>query len=1026
MSPFKILVAFIFTSAIGIILLPKFSIDLNPSNDTPRLVITYQLAGATPELIEQEATSPLESALSQISGIKNIYSVSSSNTGIIEITFDKDVELDLKKFEVSSIIRQVYPKLNSALTYPFVEQRGREDISKQPILLYKINSPYASFEIKEIAEKTFVSALSLIPGIKEVNVYGAEGLQISVDYDEDKLSIHNISPSQIHSILHEEFSSVFPGALFLASRQKLSIVVDNSLRSAEQIGMVKLPTLTGVVQLKDIATISIEESKQRSYQRVNGLNSISLSVYADEDMNRLALANVIKESINQLRKKLPSGYVVELDYDDTEFLNTEIEKNYTRAVSSVLILLVFILITYRNWRHLLILFTGILVTLSITALIGYFFQISIHLYTIAGITISFGLIIDNAIVVLDQLERRSGTSIYRAILGATMTTIMALLLVLFLPEQERQNLTEFCIIVSISLFSSILVSLFYVPALYSLTHSETSNTRLLFRPGSKRSVKFFNYYFDLIISISKYRKLVISILILGFGTPIFLLPSKWDGKDWYNKTVGSELYQDQIRPITDKIFGGALRLFVRDVYERSGYRDPQRTALYVQASLPQGNTLSDMDRVIRFVETYLKSVEGIEKFITNVYSGQRASIVILFEKKFEDGSLPYQLKSRLIAQSLDWGGVDWNVYGVGRAFSNSSGESLPNFKVNMKGYNYDELEVQAEELSNKLLKHKRIQKVNTNERLSWEDRSIEYFVLNINKEKLSDLGLTPAKVARNLQEKTALEYASGSLIMNGKSLPVYIAPAHGNDYSTFDVLNDYQRSDQIQYQLSNASELIKEKTANAIHKEDRQYIRQVGFDYYGSYQFGDKYLNEVLTELRTTMPPGYMAEKVNWSFSWEKTKRQYGLLLLLIVGIYCISAVLFESLKQPFYIIISIPISFIGLFLTFSLFDLYFDQGGYAAFVLLGGLVVNSSIFILNDFNQKKKRNRRAFIKSTFVKLRPISLTVLSTCLGLVPFLISGQQEVFWFSLAAGTIGGLVVSVVSIALVQPILMVDKS
>ncbi|GCC50879.1 AcrB/AcrD/AcrF family protein [Chryseotalea sanaruensis] len=1006
--------------------MPKFSVDLNPDNNLPKLVVTYQLTGATPELIEQEATSPLESVLSQIGGIQNIYSISSLYSGTIEITFDRDVDLDFKKFEVSSSIRQLYPKLHKALTYPQIEQRGKTDVSKQPILLYKINAPYASFEIKETVGKIFVNSLSLIQGIREVSVYGAEGLQISVDYDVDKLSIHNIAPSQIHAILQDEFSSFFPGALFLASGQKLAIKVDNNLKSIEEIEHIKLPTTSGLIQLNDLATISIQESKQRNYQRVNGLNSISLSVFADEGVNRLDLANTIKESVDQLKAKLPLDYAIELDYDDTEFLTKEIEKNYTRALLSVLILLVFILIAYRNWRHLLILFTGILVTLSITSLIGYFLKISIHLYTIAGITISFGLIIDNAIVVLDQLERRAGKSIYSAVLGATMTTIMALLLVLFLPEQERQNLTEFCIIVAISLFCSILVSLFYIPALYKLTRSGASYNNKLFSSASRMRIKFFNNYSTLITILSSYRRVVIGLLVLCFGIPIFLLPAKWDDHEWYNSTVGSELYQDQIRPVTDKILGGALRLFIRDVYERSGYRDPQRTALYIEASLPQGNTLNDMDRVIRFMETYLQSVQGIKKFITNVNSGQRGSIVIFFEKKVENGSLPYQLKSRLIAQSLDWGGVDWNIYGVGRAFSNSSGESLPNFKVSMKGYNYEELEAQSQILSDKLLKHKRIQKVNTNERLSWNDRSIEHFVLSIDKDKLSGLALTPARIALNLQEKTALEYASGSLNLNGKSIPLYVAPANGETYSTFDVLNDYQRSDQVQYQLTNTAELIKEKTANAIHKENKQYIRQVGFDYYGSYQFGDKYLTEVLTELSTIMPPGYLAEKLNWSFSWEKTKRQYSLLLLLIIGIYCISAILFESLKQPFYVIISIPISFIGLFLSFSLFDLYFDQGGYAAFVLLGGLVVNSSIFILNDFNQKRKKNRREFIKSTFIKLRPITLTILSTCMGLVPFLIGGQHEIFWFSLAAGTIGGLIVSVISIALVQPILMVDKS
>jgi multidrug efflux pump subunit AcrB len=177
----------------------------------------------------------------------------------------------------------------------------------------------------------------------------------------------------------------------------------------------------------------------------------------------------------------------------------------------------------------------------------------------------------------------------------------------------------------------------------------------------------------------------------------------------------------------------------------------------------------------------------------------------------------------------------------------------------------------------------------------------------------------------------------------------------------------------------------------------------------------------VLERQRPSLPIGYTAEKISWSFSWQKTKRQYGLLALLIVGIYIIGTILFESFKQPFYIILAIPISFIGLFLSFAVFDFYFDQGGYAAFILLGGLVVNSVVFILNDFNQVKNKSNRAFVKVVAAKIKPITLTVLSTCLGLVPFLIGGNKEIFWFALAVGTIGGLVISIAFIIFILPTL-----
>jgi multidrug efflux pump subunit AcrB len=213
---------------------------------------------------------------------------------------------------------------------------------------------------------------------------------------------------------------------------------------------------------------------------------------------------------------------------------------------------------------------------------------------------------------------------------------------------------------------------------------------------------------------------------------------------------------------------------------------------------------------------------------------------------------------------------------------------------------------------------------------------------------------------------------------------------------------------------------------NAIHKENRQYIRVVGFDYYGSGKFGSKYLKEVLAEMENELPLGYEAKKTGWQWDWQKTKRNYALLIILAIGIYFICSVLFESLKQPLYIIGMVPLSFIGLFLTFAVFDFYFDQGGYAAFILLGGLTVNAAIFIVYDLNNLKTGNyNRNVVKAVLGKAKPILLTIASTCFGLIPFLLEGQNEVFWFSLAAGTIGGLLISLLAVFFVLPVWLMRK-
>lgn len=1024
MTPFKTVILFIFLSIIGILLIPRFSIDLNPSNSLPKLTISYSLPNASPEIVEQEATAPLENTFSQITNIKKIYSVSNQNNGIIEITFDRYVDLDFKKFEASSLIRQLYPRLHKQLSYPIIEQRGREDDSVEPLLLYQINSSLAPFQIQKVIEETFVPKLSQLAGVRDVTLSGAEGLQITIDYDYQKLKLYKLSPELIAKAIHEEFSSFYPGSFTTAAEQKLLIKGEHTFHDIAELQNLILPTTNQALRLKDIANVFVEESKPRQYFRINGLNSVTLAIYADEWINRLEVAANVRRSVFELSNNLPIGYALQLDYDDTEFLAKEIRKNYLRSGLTVFILVLFIIISYRNWKHLLVLFTGIIVNLSLTALGAYFLGVSIHLYTIAGITISFGMMVDNSIVMVDHLYHKNDSKIFRAILGATLTTVMALLLVLFLPEEERLNLTEFSIIVAIALSCSILVATFYIPAVYKLTFEWTSSKRkTLIIFSLRQKARLFSKYVQIISFVSLYKKTFITLLILAFGLPIFMLPSKWEEHAWYNKTVGSEFYQEKIRPYTDKILGGSLRLFIRNVLERSEYRNLQRTQLYVYASLPYGNTLDEMNRVMQNMESYLKDVEGIDKYVTKIRTGQDASITIFFDEVTERGSLPYLLKNKLIARSLDWSGVKWNIFGVGQGFSTNKLESLPNYKVEMRSYNYDGLTSQADILANKLLRNQRIQKVNTNERLSWNEKVSQHYVLDFNWQRAASLGVFPAQVADALHQKGDQDLSQLSLTDEAIHLPVFIKPNDGESFSAFEVMEGALLSENKNLKLINYATLRLDQTSSSIHKENRQYIRSIGFDYFGSYQFASSYLDEVLKQMEMELPVGYSIKKAAWGLDLEQVKKHYSLILVLIVGIFIICAILFENLKQPLYIIVTIPIAFIGIFLSFGIFNFYFDQGGYAAFVMLGGLAVNSAIFIINDFNNtpKFKNYNRYLLKAIAGKFRPIILTTLSTCLGLIPFLIGGENEIFWFALAVGTIGGLIFSLFSVIIVLPVL-----
>ena len=349
----------------------------------------------------------------------------------------------------------------------------------------------------------------------------------------------------------------------------------------------------------------------------------------------------------------------------------------------------------------------------------------------------------------------------------------------------------------------------------------------------------------------------------------------------------------------------------------------------------------------------------------------------------------------------------------------------------MYGYNYDELYRQATKFKEKLLKHPRIKEVNiAGWRYWWEKEKSYHYVLDIDKEKLAATKTNLRELYSKFREFDAVQGMPMTITANNRTENINIRPQGFAGMDIWGLFNTPLDTTGIKFK--DFSTVEKEVESQSIYKEDQNYLRIVNYNYLGSYKFGNKYLDKVLGEMKAEMPLGYKAKKLTWSFSGADEKKQYGLLLLIVAIIFVISAILFESLKQPLSIIAVIPFSFTGIFLVFYWFDFNFDPGGYASFVLLTGLTVNSAIYIINEFNNLKRKHAghkisivRIYLKAFNNKIVPIVLTVLSTILGLVPFVVYGQNEVFWFALAVGSIGGLLFSLVVVVFYLPLFVVGR-
>ena len=1069
-SSFTLIVAFLSVALMGIALIPLLPLKLSPSYTLPRLNINYSMPGNSARVIEIEVTSRLEAMLARIKGIKEIASTSGNGWGNITLELDKHTNVDAARFEASTIVRQTWPNLPEGLSYPVLEMSRPDDKESRAFLSYTLNAPSTPIFIQRYAENQIKPRLASIPGVYRVDITGATPMEWRLEYDSKQLSTLGISVNDIRSAINQYYSKEFLGIANMQEGAKEWIrlaLIPDVRRDAFEPSRITVANKDGkLVRLDQLLNVSRQEEAPRSYYRINGLNSIYLSIRADETANQLQLAKQIKEEMDAIRTSLPSQYEIHTSYDATEFIRVELDKIYIRSGLTILILLIFLLLITRNVKYMFLIVTSLIVNLFIAVIFYYLLGLEMQLYSLAGITISLSLVIDNTIVMADHIKNRHNKDAFLPILTATVTSIGALSIIFFLDEKIRLNLQDFAAVVIINLAVSLLVALFFVPAMIEKLRMFTPKSTPQPPKGGASSVSpslapplggwgvrwgkvlaFFNrYYLKQIRVFIRFRVLACIVIVLAFGLPVFMLPDKIEMKsseayshrdsvfiEKYNKVVSNNAYKEKVKPVMDKALGGSLRLFVQKVYEGSYFTRREETVLNVTAAMPNGTTLSQMNNLIGRMEAYLSNYKEIKQFQTNIINARQARIDIFFTRESERSGFPYTLKSHIISKALELGGGSWGVYGLqDQGFSNDVRENAGNFRIQMYGYNYDELYSWAEKLKEKLLAYPRIKEVLINSEFSWWKDDYLEFSFNLNKARMAQENILPIDLFASVNPVFGKDIYAGNIVVDNELENLKLSSRQSHEYDIWSMRHVPHQINGASYKLNELATVEKGQAPQKVAKVNQQYRLCLQYEYIGASNQGNRIQERILKEINTQLPMGYSAEAESYYWSWgKKDNRQYLLLLLIIVIIYITCSILFNSLKQPLAVIFVIPISYIGVFLTFYQFGLNFDQGGFASFVILCGVTVNASIYILNEFN--KIRNRKplmhpykAYLKAWNSKITPIFLTIVSTILGFIPFMLGPDKEAFWFPLAAGTIGGLLMSFIGIFFYLPIFALSKN
>lgn len=1020
MSPFSTLLIMAALSVVGAVSISLLDVQYLPENQGHEITVSYNFPGASPEVVERTVTAKVEGLVASVGRCSGVESVSSPGKGYVKGTFRRGTDIDNARLEISSSVRNIWDEMPKGVDYPFVTISSSN--KEKGAMSYVFSGAMPPAYIDSLVREKVISHVSAVSGVANVSISGAPLRQWTVTFDKAKAEALEISSDDISAAIRNHFTPKEIGNVTKGT-SSISLV----LRENGDFENVAVASPTGkVVMLGDIATWNFEESEPLSYHRVNGLNAVTMTVTPASGSNLLKTAAAVRKTISVIKEGLP--FNVSLVYDPSIYIKRELVKNIWRTIMCIAILLLFTLAVSKSFRHLLIITITLTVNILIALAIYAFSGIPIHIYSIAGIAVSLGIIIDTSIVMIDHYTRWRNRKCFPSLLAAVGTTAGALAMTLLLPEKQRADLSDFVLVVVINLVISLFVSYLFIPALlhYFPTGSMTG------KPSEKklaRARRWNALYGRYIKWGSRHRLAFFLVGLAAFGIPLCAVPQYVDLVDRNDlnffekaelKFASWEPYS-RSRNFIDRVLGTSFALFYRNIQDDSGRRSQRDSrTLYLRSSLEQGNTVAQLSETVSKMESYLNSFEGIAVYTTDIASYDNAFIEVQFKPEYCGGTYPLDVKKMVSAKAMEYGGEQWTVSGIDDSFITTGHGSSARFqRIGIRGYNYARLLSYAETLADYISRDKHVSDA---EVTGSEDPGTEVS-MSYDFQALADKGVS-AKGYYNSIKSLVNPSGIGYLPVGSRTFPVYLKSSESDTYDLWAMENSPVLADSAYLLLSSAGSLELGNTEMQIEKKNQNFTLWTAFNYSGSQSKAESFTNSAINYANSNLlPAGYKAGQIKYGNWVEETHRSLAWLVFLILALmYIMLAIAFESFRLPLSVMFTVILSFVGIFLVFGLGHFSFDQGGLASFVMLSGLAVNAGIYIVTTWREIScgSFSARSYVRAFSRKIIPIMLTVTSTILGLIPFLFDGPSEPFWFSFAVGTIAGMAVSAFTFVFVLPV------
>ncbi|PKK82963.1 MAG: acriflavin resistance protein [candidate division Zixibacteria bacterium HGW-Zixibacteria-1] len=957
-----------------------------PSVDPPVVSVSTSYTGANADVIESQITEPLEESINGISGIRSLTSTSRDGRSSIRVEFELGVNMEAAANDVRDRVSRAQRNLPTDVDPPII---SKADADATVILSMAIQSDRRTLlELSSIANDIFKERLQTIPGISEIGIWGEKKYSMKLLIDPGRLAAHGLTPLDVRSALNQE-NVELPSGLIEGYNTELSIRTFGRMSTPEEFNNLIIKETQGsVVRLRDIGEAVLAPENERTLLRGDGgIPMVAVAVTPQPGSNHIAIADEVYRRVEQIKRELPEDISVKITQDVTANIRKAITEVEETILIAFLLVLLVIFAFLRHWRTTIIPLVAIPISLIGAFFIMYAAGFTINILTLLGIVLSTGIVVDDAIVVLEniysKIERgippreaghQGSREIYFAIISTTITLASVFLPIIFLQGLTGRLFREFGIVVA----GAVLISAFV-----SLTLTPMMSARILHK--GHHETKFFQ------LSEQLFKRLV-----SGYHR-------------WLSRFIARRWLAPVIMVVSVLIIFGVGALIPSEL---APMEDKSRLSINITA--PEGTAYDAMrgyvGNLIKIVDT-IPEKEAILSLTAPGFGSSgaansgfiRINLVPPDQRERSQQEIANALSARLRAESFARAFVTQEqTIGGGRR------SGLPVEYV-IQAPTMDKLKEVLPAFMARAQADSVFEIVDLNLKFNKPELTIE-----IDRDRARALGITIRDIAETLQL-----YFSGQrygfFIFNGKQYSVIAQANRVNRDEPLDLSSIYVRNNQDKLiQLDNVVTMSYRTNPPQLYRFNRYVSGTVsaspapGFTLGSAIDEMDKISGEVLDESFSTTLSGTAKE-----FAESSNTLLFAFILALIL-VYLILSAQFESFRDPLIIMFTVPLALAGAILSLWFFGQTFNIFSQIGIIALVGIVTKNGILIVEFANQRRNQGLgmvEAVIDAAVQRFRPILMTSLATAFGVLPIALAiGAASKSRVSMGIVIIGGLLFS----------------